>query len=50
MADKDMRYMLDECWKDGAKQYIKADSKFKEISGFEERRFVPPKRTYSISR
>jgi len=40
--------MLDECWKDGAKQYIKADPKFKEIPGFEERRFVPPKRTYSI--
>ena len=41
--------MIDECWKDGAKTYIKHDPSFKDIPGFEERRFVPPKRASSKS-
>jgi hypothetical protein len=40
--------MLDECWKDGAKNYIKQDPSFKDVPGFEERRFAPPKRGSSF--
>jgi len=40
-----MKYMIDECWKDGAKIYLKNDPSLKDIPDFEKRRFVPPKRT-----
>jgi hypothetical protein len=48
LADKEIQRMLDECWKDGAKTYIKQDPSFKDIPGFESRRFSPPKRIPSI--
>ena len=38
--------MLDECWKDGAKTYIKHDPSYADIPKFEERRFTPPKRMF----
>ena len=49
LNDKTLKKMLDECWKDGAKTYIKQDPSYADIPEFEERRFEPPKRmTYTI--
>ena len=40
--------MIDECWKDGAKIYMKHDPSCKNIPGFEERTFAPPKRIFLL--
>jgi hypothetical protein len=44
LEDESLKKMIDECWRDGAKIYIKHDPAYKDIPGFEQRTFVPPKR------
>jgi hypothetical protein len=50
LKDESLKKMIDECWKDGAKVYIKHDSSYKDILGFEERTFIAPKRGIPFSR
>ena len=44
LSDPIIAEMIDQCWIDGAKRYLKEDPSLEKIPGFSQRRFTPPKR------
>jgi hypothetical protein len=45
MAEPGIADMIEQCWIDGAKTYIKHDPSLEKDPEFTKRRFLPPKRT-----